>query len=225
MGVSGGPDIVTDGLVLALDAGSKKSYPGSGTTWTDLSSQGNNVTLTNGPSFSSNNGGVLVFDGVDDYADIPFDSSLNNNYTTLSVWVKSTFVVGPNSRHYILDGVSHRTMIFVDEPHEINFVIITSAGAKYAIYDNEIASQDTWINIVGTYDGSNLKLYINGDLKITESHSGNINGASETGRIMDYRANGYEVEGQAGTFMIYNRALTAEEVLQNYNSTKSRFGL
>jgi hypothetical protein len=97
-------------------SGNIDSFDNSSTTWTDLSGQGNNVTLTNGPFFSPNNGGVLVFDGVDDYADIPFDSSLNNNYTTLSVWVKSTFVNGPNSRHYILDGVSHHSMIFVDEP-------------------------------------------------------------------------------------------------------------
>jgi hypothetical protein len=217
--------IVTDGLVLNLDAGFTPSYPKNGTTWYDLSGNGNNVTLTNGPSFSSNNGGVLVFDGIDDYADIPFDSSLNNSNTTLSVWVKSTFVVGPSGRHYILDGVSHRTMIFVDEPNEINFVIVTSSGVKYAIYDNAITSQGTWLNIVGTYDGSFLKLYVNGDLKTTESHSGNINNADSTGRIMDYRANGYEVQGQAGTFMIYNRGLSTTEVLQNYNAQKGRFGL
>jgi hypothetical protein len=210
------PNTITDGLVLELNASNLASYPGSGTTWYDLSGNGNNVTLTNGPSFSSNNGGVLIFDGVDDYADIPFDSSLNNNYTTLSVWVKSTFEVGPSGRHYILDGVSHNSMIFVDEPNEINFVVITSAGVKYAIYDNEITSQDTWINIVGTYDGSNLKLYVNGDLKTTESHSGNINNADSTGRIMDYRANGYEVEGNLSSVKIYNRALTSDEVLQNY---------
>jgi hypothetical protein len=154
----GNDGYVTSGLVLYLDAGNIDSFDNSSTTWTDLSGQGNNVTLTNGPFFSPNNGGVLVFDGVDDYADIPFDSSLNNNYTTLSVWVKSTFVNGPNSRHYILDGVSHHSMIFVDEPNEINFVIVTPTGTIYAIYDNEITSQDSWINIVGTYDGSSLSL-------------------------------------------------------------------
>jgi hypothetical protein len=76
--------------------------------------------------------------------------------------------------------------------HEINFVIVTPTGTIYAIYDNEITSQDSWINIVGTYDGSSLKLYINGNLETTVNHSSTISGASTTGRIMDYRSNGYE---------------------------------
>ena len=67
MSINYNPRIVTDGLVLLLDAGNTKSYPGTGTTWTDISRNGNNGTLTNGPTFDSANGGSLVFDGVDDY--------------------------------------------------------------------------------------------------------------------------------------------------------------
>ena len=67
MGAFAGPEIAESGLVLALDAGNLKSYPGSGTTWTDLSGGGNTGTLTNGPTYSSANGGSLVFDGTNDY--------------------------------------------------------------------------------------------------------------------------------------------------------------
>ena len=90
MAISYNPRIVTDGLVLALDAGNPKSYPGSGTTWTDLSGNGNNGTLTNGPTYSSANGGSIVFDGVDDYAEIT-DSSNNFDLggidATLEFWI------------------------------------------------------------------------------------------------------------------------------------------
>ena len=69
MSYSNGPTIVTDGLVLALDAGDRNSYPGSGTTWNDLAGS-NNLTLYNSPSFSSNNGGHFLFDGANDYMTI-----------------------------------------------------------------------------------------------------------------------------------------------------------
>jgi len=89
-----GPKIVTSGLVLALDAGNTKSYPGSGTVWTDLSGNGNTGTLTNGPTFNSSNGGSIVFDGVDDFVNIPYNTYWNTNVFgtatnfTLECWHK-----------------------------------------------------------------------------------------------------------------------------------------
>jgi len=80
------PRIITDGLVLCLDAGNPKSYPGSGTTWTDLSGNGNNGTLTNGPTYNSGNLGSLVFDGVNDYVNLG-DLDLPAPFT-LSIWFK-----------------------------------------------------------------------------------------------------------------------------------------
>lgn len=77
MALNHSPKIVTNGLVLYLDAANQKSYPGSGTTWTDLSGNGNTGTLTNGPTFSANNNGGIVFDGANDYVSISNSSSLN----------------------------------------------------------------------------------------------------------------------------------------------------
>ena len=91
MSVFSYPNIVNDSLVLTLDAGNQNSYAGSGTNWYDLSGNGNNGTLTNGPTFNSSNIGSIVFDGVDDYVNIPDNSSLNpTKNLTLSCWVNIT---------------------------------------------------------------------------------------------------------------------------------------
>src|SRR6056300_758964 len=102
------PKIVTDGLVLALDAGNPKSYPGSGTVWRGKSGNGNNGTLTNGPTFSSDNGGAIVFDGADDTVSIPHDSTIDfaTNSFSLHTWVRTDQV---GSTKFIMgkgDGVA-----------------------------------------------------------------------------------------------------------------------
>ena len=94
-----GPSIITQGLVLALDAADRNSYPGTGTAWTDLSGNGNNGTLTNGPTYNSANGGSIVFDGSNDYVNFSYNSSLNIGglNITLSSWVRPTSLVNLNS--------------------------------------------------------------------------------------------------------------------------------
>ena len=89
MGLSHSPKIVTNGLVLALDAANNKSYPGSGTTWSDLSNTGKNLTLTNGPTFSAANLGSIVFDGTNDYIDVPINPSLFTTEGTMIIWLKN----------------------------------------------------------------------------------------------------------------------------------------
>jgi hypothetical protein len=219
-----GPQIITDGLVLYLDAANPKSYPGSGTTWFDLSGKGNNSTLTNSPSYSSTNGGSFLFDGVDDYSTLPYNSSMDNNYTTLSTWVKSTFVTGPNNRHYIFDSIGHKVLCYADEPNTLNFHVITTTGGTAISYINSLVSEDSWLNIVGTFNGSTIALYVNGTLVSSNSLSGTVAASGGlTGRLMDYRLDGFETQGSAASFMLYDKALTADEVLQNYNATKQRF--
>ena len=90
MSLSRGPKTITNGLVLYLDAANKKSYPGSGATWTDLSGNSNTGTLTNGPTFSAANMGSILFDGTNDYVDCGNNSSLQITQGTISAWVKST---------------------------------------------------------------------------------------------------------------------------------------
>jgi hypothetical protein len=88
MSVAGGPDLIQDGLVLCLDAANTKSYPGSGTSWVDLSGNGNNGTLTNGPTFSSTNGGNIFFDGTNDYVRVSSTSIIPGSSSfTFNIWL------------------------------------------------------------------------------------------------------------------------------------------
>jgi len=214
------PKIITNGLVLSLDAANNKSYPGSGTTWTDLSGNNNNGTLTNGPTFSDSNGGVIVFDGTNDYVPIgtsgfPFGSSAG----TLSVWAKTNTI----SSGYIWI-VSYGTAL----GSQSRFLGINSSTYLFGGYGDDINASgvplNTWFNMVGVYDGTNAFLYINGNLVSgpTAKSWNTIANNAQLGR----QTNGSEYwNGNISQASIYNRTLSSDEVLQNYNATKSRFGL
>ena len=214
--------IITDGLVFAADAGNLVSYENGDTTTYSLTGSVDG-TLTNGVGFNSSSGGYWEFDGVDDYIDIPFNSSLDVDYLTAEVWIKSDFITGPSTRHYIMNGCSHRWGVIVDEANTLRWYINTTSGVSELTWVDSLVSQNDWMCITCTFDGSSSKIYVNGAEKSSVSHSGTINTANSSGRLMDYRGNGYETEGLATNFKIYNRALTAAEVAQNYNANINRF--
>ena len=167
-----GPNIIENGLVLALDAADKNSYVGSGTSWKDLSGNANNGTLTNGPTFSNVNGGVIVLDGTDDYVSLTSTDSLRPSNVTLSVWFNrnnSTIVgneaIAESRKSSWLSYAIHITSTSLDwfigyldtPPYS------TSVGASGNYVDGN------WHNVVGTYDKQNLKIYVDGVLKNTSS--------------------------------------------------------
>jgi hypothetical protein len=220
------PKIVTDGLVLALDAGNVKSYPGSGTTWLDKSGRGNNGTLINGPTFNSGNGGSIVFDGVNDFVIVP-TGSVNNITTQLSafIWWKSTnitreqwcignSVYPTNSCGWHLE-VFNSKLIFQVFP-SLNFSFSTTTLQSNTIY---------YLGI--TYNSGNTTYYINGTSSGTQNHTFIQSTGPLTLGASSYTNPGqtYLLGGSVYGAQIYNRALTAQEVLQNYNATKGRFGL
>ena len=111
MGISYNPKIVTNGLILNLDAGNKKSYSGSGSVWYDLSGNNNNTVLTNGPTFSNTNSGNIVFDGIDDYVNIPYNASkisFPNDNATICVWFKSS-TSGDNTGALVTQRTNNNT--------------------------------------------------------------------------------------------------------------------
>ena len=222
MSVFGGPNIIDSGLVLSLDAGNVKSYPGNGTIWYDKSGFQNNGTLTNGPTFS---GGSIVFDGVDDYVDTTFKASIsidNGNPFTISAFFKTgnmtqqMLVACPDSPRFYIE-VFNRSGVLV---------------SHWGIGNNNNSSTSTAIinlnqiyNYVTTYDGNIAKGYLNGVLTDTDtigSQSYNTN-FLQIGKYASFLP--LYFLGSIYTTQIYNRALSAQEVLQNYNATKSRFNL
>jgi hypothetical protein len=219
MAFANGPKIVTDGLILALDAADRTSYPGSGTAWNDLAGS-NNGTLTNGPTFNSANGGSIVFDGVDDYVDCGNNSSLNvSNEITLSAWINGTYIGG--GEYAVIDkgevsghhfGVYQQKIIFQ-----------TTQGYKLS---NTVLSNNVWYNIIVVYDKINVKFYLNNIADGVQSLSGGLNAPTANVLIGRYRNDlPLTFNGKITIAQIYNRALTAQEVSQNYNATKKRFGL
>lgn len=225
MSVYDGPKIVTNGLVLALDAGNRFSYVSGSTTWTDITNNGNDGTLVNGPTFNTGSGGSIVFDGVDDYIDTTFKASTsigNGNPFTISAIFKTS-----NLAQQMLIGCPDTPRFYI-EVFNRSGVLVNHWG----IGNNNNSSTSTAVinlnqvyNYVATYDGNVAKGYLNGVLTDTDtigSQSYNTNflqvGKYTTGLPL-------YLSGSIYTTQIYNRALTAQEVLQNYNATKTRFGL
>jgi len=227
MAISRGPKIVTNGLVLALDAADKNSYRGSGTNWQDLSGTVNSGSLTNGPTFSGANQGTFVFDGTDDNVQLGNASAfLPTSAITINCWAK-TRVVQVYKKIFVTVTVGTQSITGIyfslgPGPY-IYLGIITNNGTQYVgTYTDP--STSAFSNFCGTYDGANIRLYLNGTLLATQAHTGTIVNTG-IGRISGYD-NGSEIwDGNISTFSIYNRALSTSEILQNYNATKTRFGL
>ena len=222
------PRIVTGGLRLSLDAADKNSYIGSGTTWKDLSGNAYNGTLTNGPTFNNTNRGTIVFDGTDDNVQLGTASTfLPTSAITINCWAK-TNVIGVYKKIFVTvtTGTQSVTGVFFSlgpSPDGIYFGIITNNGTQYATSTTN-PSTTSFSNFCGTYDGSNIRLYLNGTLLATQSQTGTINNGG-IGRISGYDNGGEIWDGNISTFSIYNRALTAAEVLQNFNATRTTYGL
>jgi hypothetical protein len=213
--------IVQSGLVLNLDAGNPYSYAGAGTTWYDVSGNGYNGILTNGPTYSSVNGGIINLDGVDDYsistvASIPASS-------TVAIWIKSSAYSG-NKIPISIDGDSYGSgpNIYFSES-KINWN--TGDGAANA-FTNSSYPDSNWHYIVVTNDSStNAKLYIDGTLIGTASYRSTLSTVTSNFWIGKFHAGGYEIAASIGQVQLYNRALSAAEILQNYNAMKGRYGL
>ena len=218
--------IVTSGLVLCLNAADKNSYPGTGTTWTDLSGNSNNGTLTNGPTFNTGSGGSIVFDGVDDYVTCGNNSSLQINQGTISAWVRTTS-----------PGSSFRGIITKQQNYGLftnNGVLVTYDWGNGQTRSTGINIADgTWKNVAMSFTtntgtpSNNTIIYLNGSAILTTTTKFVDNTVNvELGRGGTIpTGNTQFLNGNISTGLVYNRALSSTEILQNYNATKTRFGL
>jgi hypothetical protein len=212
-----GPNIIKDGLVLSLDAANPKSYPGTGTSWNDLSGNNENGVLTNGPTFNSENLGSIVFDGVDDY--VVFNQRVNSPSFTYEVFLKPTNVtkdqmyVGTSVDAFYLRIVSSRPFISV------------SANGQRTFHSSITLQNNIIYHIVSIYNGVQLKIYVNGVLTqgvvINQSMTGW--GGNRIGRWRDNDQRSFV--GNIYSLKSYNRELALSEIQQNYNATKSRYNI
>ena len=218
-----GPHIVTDGLVLNLDAANTKSYPGTGTTWSNLATTSNNATLTNGPTFNSANGGSIVFDGTNDYVSTALTST---NSFTWNVWYKTNTVSNGFRNIISIRTNSYILMLLDDDTNNMGFWASDTLTSGPSLNMGPI-STNTWYFATFVREGNNItngyKTYMNGSFR-GNSNTGIWSSADPI--IIGGRTDATQfLNGNIANVSIYNRALSASEVLQNYNATKSRFGL
>ena len=219
--------IVQQGLVLNLDAGNPYSYAGAGTTWFDVSGNNYSGSLTNGPVYNTTNGGVIVFDGSNDYV-VSSNFTPNFSTKTLSGWVKLSSISQQGGGLITLqsiDGVVFDSIVYNETGQGWGF---GSNGFSRTGWSNVLeTSTSEWVNITATYENSNYRLYRNGTLIQTLTSFGALNFNFNSNVQLGYRhlgSSGYLAATISQGF-VYNRALSAAEVLQNYNATKGRFGL
>ncbi len=218
MGINyGPPPIVTKGLIFCVDALDKHSYPGTGTTWTDVIG-GNDGTFNSSPSWNSS--GYFDFNGY--RSTHGNDSSLDlTSAITLSTWFNADDTSG--FKCWMGKGQNLTYMMFFNGS-KIRMRIGGNLAAN-AIDSASDYTTGTWANVVGTYDGSNMKIYINGSLDQTKARSGTIPTNSANLGVGHDGAGGLIFDGKIAASSIYNRALTLSEVQQNFNAQRSRFGV
>jgi hypothetical protein len=221
------PYIVLDGLVLYLDAGITLSYPGNGTTWTDVNGLGpkNNGTLTNGPTYS---GGTIILDGIDDYISGSNLSTILNGATTFtfSVWIYPT-----NLNNSGTGGIGYRTV--VDTPgRQLSLWIGTKGQGQYYGLGGSSSNYLTnfnwennkWQMITMIANTSNSQIIKNNNIiSQTISNGGSFNQQLTFGN--NPSSGGSFMQGNYGLIQMYNRVLSSSEIEQNYNATKSKYGL
>jgi hypothetical protein len=220
--------IVTDGLILNLDATNINSYPGSGTTWTDTSGYNNSGTLTNGPTFLRERGrGSFVFDGVDDY--VSGSNVILTTGGTLIAWFKTS---NTYSNNYLLSlplssGGNNGFDLGFSGATTFRGIVTTTLGGLRELFYITTYSDNQWHMAALTYSASNAVLYYDGISRTTSTQPSGILRQTANGEfnIARFGSFGGYIGGNISSVQIYNRALSTQEVRQNYNALKSRFGL
>ena len=234
--------IVQSGLVLNLDAGVSSSYPGSGTTWTDLSGNGNTGTL-NGAGYNNANGGSLTFDRTDDYASL----TPSTRYTTLTmeIWFNTT-TVSANRQYLYTQQTNPPTLSAYTfqqrqgcqiETDKVTFQYMNVLNNSFFVTTTPSIQSNTWYQFVATLNGGSYQLYLNGspvsmtpNTQDTMFISTNTNPKTFTPNqaYIGLRGDSEGDDRFGGNIAVvreYNRALSATEIQQNFNALRSRYSI
>ena len=225
--------VVQSGLVLNLDSGASRSYGGSGTTWTDLSGLGNTGTLVNGPTYSSSNGGSLSFNGTNQYVNLGSKFRYQDNFTV-------ECVAKINSASPVLTApCGSQNPIFVNNAYGWNLMFSGTTGKPYwNIYNtfttskgvgSTIGNLGDWVHCVAYKSGTTIELYVNGISQGTNTLTTNavyyISLDCTIGGYYSCSTVFYYLNGSVPLSRIYNRALSAAEIQQNFNAMRGRYSL
>jgi hypothetical protein len=217
MGVAGGPDLIQDGLVLALDASDRNSYVSGSTTWFDLSGLNNSGSLINGPTFNTGSLGSIVFDGINDYVNC--GNIMPSTAYTKCVWF---YITNNSTNNNLISGGGDGTHYFY--PGQSSYLRAGHFQGTELVSDTPF-SINTWYHGTVTFSTtSGFAMYQNGVAVGTNPSTATFTGGNVV-YVGAYGAGGNLLTGRIGIAQIYNRALSASEITQNYNATKTRFGL
>ena len=223
MALSHAPQIVSDGLIIYLDANNTSSYAGTGSTWYDLSGNSRHASLISSPSYEGfGRGKYLSFDGSTNYATIPY--TITDNLITVSFWYYSKIFSANSSLDALISNFTSGISGFdvrLNSSTPINLAIVID-GSQSLVNIGTI-SNNTWYHIAFTYDGATIKTYLDAVFK----SSTNVIGTRANGTQICIGTSAYDTNRKATCgvpqVMIYNRALSDTEILQNYNATKGRY--
>jgi hypothetical protein len=225
MTINYNPSIVSSGLVLCLDAGNPRSYPGTGTVWNDASGSNNTGTIFNGPVYNSSNGGYLDFDGIDDYAGGA--NSVSTDLTgdmSCEVWFKLDAVASDWVRPFGKGDGSNRTYGLWYNTTSGGFLYQRYGTSNFQAQLTTLPAVGQWYQMVGTSTGSNHVLYLNGVSVATATATGPWASSSEGYRVAAATFHTFH-NGPLSITRLYNRGLSAAEVSQNFNAVRGRYGI
>ena len=226
MSIQGGPFSIHDSsIILHLDAANPKSYVSGSTTWYDLSGYNNTGTLTNGAIFDTANKGSILFDGVDDYVNVPYNAStisFPTNNATICAWYRvstSGDAYGCLVTQRSSGGSGFQTYVISNK-------LYADGGGTGGLYSTTTVAAGTISFATFVYDKTNslLKVYLNGIYEAQTSYTGNIQDTYPI-RLANGAFGDGPFPGHIYMASVYNRVLSSDEILQNYNTQKSRFGL
>jgi len=218
------PKIVTDGLVLSLDAGNTKSYVSGSTTWFDKSGFSNNGTLTNGPTFNTGSLGSIVFDGVDDRVNCSGASPTLDitSQITMIAWVNPSAIGGSYQGVFLRQTQGDYELWMFGNKLMYGLKI---GGVTYRNVGSTVLSTNNWYMLAWTYNGSTVQTYVNNVADLTVARTGSIDTSNS---IVYIGYSGYASEyftGRISVCQLYNKALSPAEITQNFNALRGRFGI
>lgn len=218
-------NIVSNGLIVDLDAAKFDSYPKTGTRWYDITWTTSGGTLTNGPVFNSSNGGFFSFDGTNDLVNM---GNLSFNTVTLDLWVNIQTFTGNRAilskGSQALGSGSTFAAWIVTATNTVRNRFFNFSGNSAFVTTPSLTS-NVWYNLTWTYDNSNVRLYTNSSLTETSAVVGPLIVTNNTNLIIASDFYTQSAEMRSSGFKMYNRALTQTEITQNYNAVKGRYGL